>query len=249
LILIVFTEYSAYSQDKQEKVNGGYKECVIYKTDYKKGKLDINSKYKEHDCLYDSKGKKISEIKYQPSGDFVTKELCHYDSKGRIDTVKGYIKADTADYSYYLYYVYDAEGELIESGRVESDTHDSIEHTNYNKGTYKYDSKKNLIEKTEILSDGSNGLKCTYRYDSKNNKIEEVITKPDDSVLSRTSYKYDKNKNIIEKVILVKYERNEKEFNQKYKYKYDALGNETEEIIYYRDLKEPTEKREYKYSK
>lgn len=245
MILLLSFECNAYTQDKQDKVVGGYKECVVYKTNYKLGKLDIESRYKELHCYYDSEGKKIIEIAYRPNGVFEVKETSVYNSKGRIDTIKGYSRIDTTDFDYFKCFTYNEYGDLIHSTKVGFDTRLVNEESVYKKASYKYNKKGDLIQKIAYYVDGKIDMKCEYKYDSKGNRIKEVITNANRAVFSNISFKYDKKKNIIERITYIE---NGQKINQKFKYKYDVLGNETEEIIY-KNLKEPIEKREYIYTK
>ncbi|MEI6090325.1 MAG: hypothetical protein WCR42_07740 [bacterium] len=249
-ILLILTTFIVqisclYSQDKQDLVKGGYKECIVFKTEYKLGKLDSASRFKELLCNYDASGKKILQISYQPNGVFETKALCFYDGKGRIDTIKFFQRVDTTELASLEYFTYNDDGDLIETVKAGGDTRLIDEINPAKKASYKYNKQGNVIEKTSYQFDGTLDNKYKYKYDSKGNKTQELITNSDRKVSSRITFKYDKNRNIIEKINYVEYGQ---KINQKYKYKYDDQGNETEEIIY-KNLKEPIEKREYIYLK
>jgi YD repeat-containing protein len=246
IIIILFNiGCNIYAQEEQSIVKGGYKECIVYKSEYKSGKLDSTSRFKELLCNYDSTGKKILQINYQPNGVFETKELRFYDGKGRIDTIKFFQRVDTTELASFEFYTYNDDGDLIEIAKASEDTRLIKEINPAKKASYKYNKKGNVVEKTSYQFDGTLDSKYQYKYDSKGNKTQELITNADRKVSSRITFKYNKNRNIIEKINFVEYGQ---KINQKYKYKYDELGNATEEIIY-KNLKEPIEKREYIYLK
>jgi len=72
---------------------------------------------------------------------------------------------------------------------------------------YKYDSKRNLIEKSIYASDGSLGSKYIYKYNNDKVLIEECLYLPrwqvqndhTDFVENKTTYEYDENSNQIRK--------------------------------------------------
>ncbi|MEI6090324.1 MAG: hypothetical protein WCR42_07735 [bacterium] len=246
MILLLNIGCNIYAQEERTNVKGGFKECVIYKTEYKLGKLDNASRFKELHCYYDSTGKKTLELKYRPNNYLESKEYSYYNSDGRIHTVKGCNGDDSSKFQYYRYYGYDDNGNIIRSGAAHSDVRNEAIQPIFDKESFKFDKKGNIIEK---IADKNvhHPLKFNYKYDKKGNQIEETIKSSDSSFFSRISNKYDKNRNIVEKIIYKKYPDREKANNQKFTYKYDSYGNITEEIRFLLNLKEPTEKREYIY--
>ncbi len=246
IILLAILFSKALSQDLPDVIKGAFKKCTVYKYDYKLGKMDLSSKFKEFEYLYDDFGKWTKRIVYNPDGSLDSKDSSLYDSQGRIDTIKGYRRIDTINIDYHYFYVYDNDGNLIQSGRASEDVNDAVSHPIYKKGSFRYSKKGLLLEKTSYHSDGTLEIKCKYKYDKKGNQIEEQITKADGKVFSKITYKYDKNRNIIEKIIHIQWDHPQ---NQKFKYKYDVQNNKIEEINYLKNLKEPTEKRVYIYMK
>lgn len=168
---------------------------------------------------YDSSGKLIKEIKYNPDTIFFHRKEFKYDSVGRL--IQKDFSHKNPSYGYRELYRYGGANSSIETSRysgnsqlqerhfeqfdshkniIESKTIDSAGNvTFYEKNIYVYNSLGKLTEKKTFGSGDFYLGKETYKHDSNGNLIEKnIISSDDGSTISKEIYKYDSQNRLIE---------------------------------------------------
>ena len=202
----------------QDKVQGGYRDCTVFKYIFETGVLNIETKVKVNLLKYDVNGNKIQEITYDTSGAVTDYLTCEYDSVGRKILTVFFTSSDSVisrrSYKYddrghafqkVNYHadgsiewkdscIYDRKGNMIEDVKCNYNMNGqviSIESNTYN-FKYKYDSKGNLIDKSELTPDGTIGAMVTYMYDDLNNITEKIEYKNPKEPIFKMEYVYEK---------------------------------------------------------
>lgn len=206
----------------QGKINSGYKNCVVYTYKYKFGELDVDSKIKTNSYGYDDKGNVIEWVWYSSNSLVSSKISFKYDEKGNKIEVISY-KSD-GSVGHKDSYKYDEKGSLVEVTSYESNG--TLSRNSYKN---KYDEKGNRIEVISYKSDGSVSQKESYKYDERGKLIEHDELKLDGSWVSKLLIKYDDKGNKIEEKYI---NADAAIINYKYTFKYDEIGNITEQVIY-----------------
>jgi hypothetical protein len=231
-----------YSQENYtlRKLNGGYKICSLYTYEYKSGVIDSTSRVLDVITFYDNKGKIIERkncniykktsfykttFKYNENGDPIEYILYKNTYKDTAVSIRSYYKYND---SRRLKEIedYDSNGDLNK------------------KFIYEYNEAGIQIEKQEVDKDGSLRYKFLYKYDAKRNLTDVIQYHSSGSFYEQKSYKYDDENYLVE--IDFKYE-NGKIFI-KIEFQNDVWGNPITEI-WYDENDEPTQKKEYIYSK
>ena len=141
----------------------------------------------------------------------------------------------------------------------------------FNKETYKYDTKGNLIEDNSYYSDSSLNCKWTYKYDDKDNRIEANGYSANGSFNEKYINKYDDKDNRIEAIwyksdgklefkYIMKYDYKSNliekngynadgslEYKRIFKYEFDEKGNWIKKISFKNQIPENIKEREYEY--
>jgi YD repeat-containing protein len=186
-----------------------------YKASIKFGEL-IKDELEE--CViftYDEQERLLEESRYNPDGSLDRKTVCKYagdpveqmscscdsvvgfitvyayDEKGREIEHKHYTyEGDRANLYQRIIYVYDDEGNLVES------THEDAEIA---KTTLKYDRSGNILEKTYVNSyDGSFNERNVYRYSEQGKLVETESYDYTGNLLQREIYSYNAKGEMIE---------------------------------------------------
>ena len=208
----------------QEKVKGGFKECIVYHYYIKDGKIDSSSKQKTEINKYDDNGNLIEFTYYLPeNGSFWSKSIFKYDCNENILEQIGYYSNDSIKYIHR--YKYDVNGNLIEEYEHDFEF-DLMNH----KRIYNYNSKGNISEIKDLEYDNQ-FLKLDHRifnYNDDGYLIEMKDFDCDDSLKKLHVFNYDKKGNKIN------YSWFSIESLNGYDetYKYDEKNNIIEEIHY-----------------
>ena len=161
--------------------------------------------------IYNEKGNKIEENRYNSDGSLYYKVTYKYDGKGNKIEVNHYDSNGSLILKYT--YKYDENGNKIEECWYNEDGSLIV------KFTPKYDENGNMMEVNNYDSDGSLHKKFTYKYDEKGNKIEINNYNSDGRLDSKTTYKYEYDKN--------------NNWTQRIEYKNTIPNSITERIIEY----------------
>jgi hypothetical protein len=137
---------------------------------------------------------------------------------------------------------YDGDGNMIESEAYNAGSTEPITST----FKFKYDKKKNIIEKYQYQSDGKLCYTYTYINDNQGNPIEEnqYQSYQDGSFMSRKSFKYDNKGNLIERN---SFDPTYQHPHQKCTNKYDNNCNIIDVCRFFEPETIPYEKNTYKY--
>jgi hypothetical protein len=234
IIVIIFLKMSQFNivycdfriiEKGPEKVKGGYKECTLFKYDYKSGDVDLNSKTESFKYKYDENGYMIEEIFRNKFDSVYYKETFKYDEKGNKIEEVWYSSNDSAESK--IFYFYDENGKLIEELYPNSYSSQIII-------KHKYDNMGNEIALIRLNSEASIDLldSNSYKYNEKGNKISKFryisIYRIDSTI-----FYYDGNENLFEEVQYL-----DGSIFSKITYKYDEKGNKIEDESIFSDLGE-----------
>jgi hypothetical protein len=253
LVLVFLLHSIAFSQRETIKINGGYKNCNVFKYDYLNGVPDSSSKRLVFSFIYDDNGNVINEVEYSFQDSIQKKEnfSYKYDKKWRmIEQICGINDSTTI----VLKFKHNSKGDVIETLGIPTNSPYKI----YWEKTIKYDKKRNKIEenfikpylldnkgeKTVIKSIFSQSISHLFIYDNNNNKIECRVLTSDGSELRKVTFHYDKNRKLIE----MDTRQHGYEATMRDTYKYNIDGNLIENI-WYNCLDEPKVIRVYIYEK
>jgi hypothetical protein len=221
-------------------IKGHYKQRVVYIFKYLDGKIDINSKQKKWQSIFDIKGYEV-EKNFFYNGKNSSKSIYKYDTNYKLIE----IKFTGSSEQYIFYFKYDENRNLIQKDEYNQNNYF------YGKETYKYelDEDRNKIETSVYYNqmDEKRSIN-TCKYNDKGDCIEIKGYSSDfDSRMDWFSfykYKYDKHGNKISKEC---YEK-DSTISMTSKYKHDKFKNIIEQIDYNK-LNEPETKYNYIYSK
>ncbi len=233
------TEISYYNSD------GSSNGRTIYKFDFKTMTLDIrgydaNEEINSRELRkYDDNWNLIENTKYKSDGTLEYKSIKKYDKYKNL--IKESIYSPDGS-CIDMKYVYDDKNRLILEKEDSEDCKSEI--------SYKYDDKGNYT-KEENIYDGE--VWFVEKYDRLGNLLEEIsdyglrydgVYGVDINQISRTIYKYDRGRKVSEESYIeeVEYDEGWSSYyktgdwlpngKKEYKYKYDDLGNLTEEITF-----------------
>ena len=134
---------------------------------------------------YDNDGKKISEIEFKDDLPSVTTKFKYDDLGNQIE--QDYIETKNGKLLDLIKFNYNRHGNMIyEERRV-------LSSNKIYKYFYKYDTDENLIEKI-VNQNNINIDTSAYKYDEKRNKIERICYLP--GYLAKVTYTYDNSNNI-----------------------------------------------------
>ena len=222
IILVILSVLCLVSCNQSEKKNDLTEENLkgkvksiketLYEAVDKFGQIEKGDVLNNYFNIYNEKGNKIEENRYDSDGSLYFKDTYKYDEKGNKIEENRY-NSDGSLYSKTTY-KYDEKGNMIEDNFYDSDDGSFIY-----KNTYKYDEKGNKIEEYHYDEDGKFIYKNTYKYDEKGNIIEEKIYHSDGRFGNTYTYKYEYDKN--------------NNWTQRIKYKNTIPRRITERIIEY----------------
>ena len=152
-----------YGPVKPDTVKGGYKQCMVYHYEYKKGKLDLNSKEKRYYYKYNDNGVKTEEALLDSDGTISRKQTYQYDDRGNIVE-----KTKTDKHSRYesVCNKYDDKG--IKIGEIINKIDSNVTF----KETFRYDSSGRLLEESKFAPDNYLEENNFYKYDNRGNIVE-----------------------------------------------------------------------------
>lgn len=172
-------------------------------------------------CPMTLKYDRLRRLKYSEycNCDIVDEYNYIYDKKGRVIQEKNSLSRNEN--------IYDKDGNLIEH-RIGIDKNSS-----FGKWTYKYDNKKNQIERIGFIS-GDFVERWIHKYDTYNNRIAEIMVgqNEDSDEDEKLIFEYNSKRQITHQ-IYISYGPNSARFE--YMYKYDRYNNliESKEIDNY----------------
>lgn len=171
----------------------------------------------------DGKRKPSSTSYYNEKGYLTKRES--YDYRGNLDTITvyGYIDGDRVSSSKYIEHEYNPPPMMM-APTAPGQAKPKYDSRYSYKFKFKYDDKRNLIEKTWYSNDGSLWLRYVYNF--KGNQKEELVYSKDGSLNQKYIYALDAKGNEIEETV---YETKDDSVRSKYSYVYefDPKGNWT----------------------
>ena len=207
----------------------------ISKGERASGSESGNSKNME--IIFSENGNEIEINQWESSGNRGIKRIFKYDIKGnRIE--ENYYQPDGSLLAK-VKLEYDDKGNKVKQNRSFPEYLGIVEN-----GTYKYDSKGNLIEENHY---NLNGLALTLKpeYDDNGNKVETNRYNPNGSLGGKWTYKYDTKGNLIEDNSY----KSDGSLDIRRTFKYDDKGNEIESSSHKPRGKDSRGARKYKFDK
>lgn len=192
-----------------------------------KGKKTEEKKFDEDSVLvawtihrYDVSGNLVEEMRHSPKDSSVTgKKVFRYDPNGNKE--EEIVYDEDGDVENKLALVYDAKGNNIESALYKGNGNLK------SKTKFTFDGQGRKVESILYDADGDIESKTIYKFDTSGNLLEESATDSDGKIKARTEYKYDSAGNRIE---VNKYKSgNELESREKSRYE----GKNKVETSYY----------------
>ena len=185
LLLTVFFSATAFSSDNiPPKVNGKFKRCIVFTSDYEQFGQSATKRVKSIEAQYNDNGLIVKKIRYNSSDEF-TSETYQYDNRDNLVEITVY-NTDSSERNK-TQYVYDSRNNCTNERYITAGNTINI------RTDYTYNSLGLLIKKIKYKLDGSVSSTSTYSYNEAGILIEEqhIETRTNNSINTRNVYKYD----------------------------------------------------------
>ena len=217
------------------RINGNYKQCIIYNYIYVEGQLKYGNKIKAELIKYDDDGYNIEHITFTKDGLIHNRCFSFYNEIRK--KVEEIILSPKQSNFYKINYKYNYKGNVIEE--ITYDTTGIIRHEKYS-----YNNYGNIIERKLISNYGIFSTNYCYEYNENGLMVKQDGCNSKTNIYDVYFYQYDQNGKMIEENI-----KSDINFEIKRTNTYDDCGNLKKVLIYNVNTNQLIRKEEYIYSK